>query len=307
MSLNDATTLHELLEGVRRGLWSPAAAQARADELNRGPLNPLDSSTFDVLRLHRWTVPMAICWIARRDKERVYEYWPLWQRFRWQWQAVSWRFHSKSGESVDGNGYALVEADEDTSYFHWLDHADDGSQPASPHITYTAARSELWERLKDGQLIAEGRLPQPSTQSSLPKTLWTEIDPRRWQTMRIDEKAKDYDRLCCTVGDKTDRYLGDVLIRTFDLFRIWPEDLSDRLREGTTDRTTSPPNPDRKREIIRDVAANDPNWKAISNGEREAAVQAAFILAGYKTGWRIGMIRPAVRGTDHQWWTDSET
>lgn len=143
-----------LFAHLAAGMMTPDEAEAEAERLSVGPLNPMpDIADFDPMKEARWSFPMALAWIVWRDRDMVREYWPKWLDQKYHWRKFEER---QNGTDRSTHTHHLVPRLHDTALLDALrvdvsllsngDHAMEAEQ----------ANAELFIALTEGRLDPDG-------------------------------------------------------------------------------------------------------------------------------------------------------
>lgn len=204
----------QLITDARYGRITPQEAEARAKEAGLPPFEREPEFTaFDPMRQSRWSMVMAVAWIAWRDLQLVAE-----QGAEFRSQSTVWRYQVWNEPVDDGQrfetreGWFLESWHEATvirltivdAYMRHL-----GRMP-SAEFTPAKAEEELWRALADDRLKAEG----------FDRTgMLVEIPSREWEHLKLFEDGKR-DVLRYDALDREEPF-KNVRFRRIDLLRLW--------------------------------------------------------------------------------------
>lgn len=212
MSLRD-----DLISRARYGEITPE--QAEAEALANG-LEPFACKpalpAFDPMHETRWTITMAIAWIAWRDLELVRENYPGIRSEWWYWIFREWNEPIDGGTSFARRaGWFLETRPEATAVWLSLSEAvmEPGDElPASYQMKASEAKKVLWRSLSQGDLTAEALNEQGRP---------TDIPAREWSYLKLFEDGKR-DVLRYDALDRAEPFTK-VKLKRDDLMRLWPE------------------------------------------------------------------------------------
>lgn len=193
-------------------------AQAEAEAKSNG-LEPFASKptlpAFDPMLEPRWTITMAVAWIAWRDLEIVRDNCPGIRSEWWYWTYREERIPVDGGKSFDHRAGWILEPHREASTV-WLSLTEatikaELERPASAQMSASEAEKALWRRLSEGALIAEALNEQGRP---------IEIPARDWSYLKLfDDGRRDVLRF--EALDPTEPYT-QVKFRRDDLLRLWP-------------------------------------------------------------------------------------
>lgn len=201
-----------LLRELEFGRIELTAARAKAEAFGIELEGKADSSKFDPKEEGRWTIPMAIAWIASRDIDKV----------RWQWD--TWRdkhshFSLKKKWTDAGSGQTyegwFLESIGKASLF---DQSKGEVREASklnqayevPLQNIHSTQKDLWGKLKASKILAEGILNQ---------TDYRPIEKHLWQVLEPNEMPDGEDYIRNRINN--DRWSG-VTVPSEDVIKLWP-------------------------------------------------------------------------------------
>lgn len=216
MSKRSSNLREEILADALYGRITPEQAEARASEADLPPFERQpEFDAFDPMKKSRWSIVMAIAWVAWRDPQLVME-----QGAEFRSQSTIWRFREWN-EPVEGGqdfaqraGWFLETWHEATAMRIAVVDARMrhlGQLPPTVEFTPTQAEEELWRALSDDRLKGEG-FDRNGT--------LVEIPAREWEHLKLFEDGKRdvlrYDAL------NREEPFKDVRFRRIDLVRLWP-------------------------------------------------------------------------------------
>lgn len=201
----------ELIEEVKYGRMSPAAAEAKAAKLGFGPLaRTPDPGQFSPMEDVGWTLPMAVAWIAWRDPQKVLQFYDPYRAQCFDWHFRKWRV------GFDGpiyDGHFLEERPPATLVLLSLsEHIEMANEPGSGRSRRVReAESQLWKALQEGRLEASGipRLDCPRV--GIPAHEWHDLKA-------VEEGGRDVlrdGRLSANSYDK-------IVIARQSVLALWP-------------------------------------------------------------------------------------
>jgi hypothetical protein len=169
----------ELISLARLGEITPEEAEAEAAANRWEPFaREPDPAEFDPMLEPRWSIVMAVAWIAWRDKRLVRENWAAFRAECRHWVFKPWnqpvengtRFARREGSFLEPwSGattirLALVE----------LSLTRQGQSPATGQMSVAKAQKALWRTLGDGTLVAEA-LDVDGKPVDVPKREWSHL------------------------------------------------------------------------------------------------------------------------------------
>ena len=170
MAIIDQQLSNALFEAVESGRFTPARAEAIAARLGLPQLNP--PPAYDPAKVDRWTLPMALAWIAYRDLGEVAQ-WAVEYRDQARiWAPAGSPFlgkvlHDRWENTRPSIDETLRHITLDRAYAEAM-HPGAQAIPAQP-------RALLWKALGDG-LQAVGY--SAGALVEIPKYQWSELEPR---------------------------------------------------------------------------------------------------------------------------------
>jgi hypothetical protein len=217
----------ELITLARYGKVTPQEAEAEArasgsDPFEHQPVLP----AFDPLQESRWTIVMAVAWIAWRDYRRVREHCPGFRSKCTHWIFREWNEPVEDGKAFAPRaGWFLETWHEATtvrlSLLETILTARD-ELPPTRQMTVGKAEEALWRALSDGHLIAEALNDHGKP---------VDIPAREWSYLKLfEDGGRDvlrYDAL-----DRRDPFT-DVKLRRDALVTLWPAVKTGPDREHT--------------------------------------------------------------------------
>jgi len=206
---------NELISRAQQGEITPeiADAEAEANGLRAFASKP-EVSKFDPMNESRWSLTMALAWIAWRDIELVRMHWNAYRA-----ECRGWAFREWRQPVAEGTQFALrkgwfVETELPTNV-DLLRLCDDEMRlhsrlPVTTKRTISDALDALKEFLADGALIAEAIEITTGKDAAIPD--------RSWSFLALQQE-QDQDVLRSTSGTSGFRNLK--FLRR-DLLRLWP-------------------------------------------------------------------------------------
>lgn len=206
----------ELITLARYGKVTPeeAEAEARANGLEPFERHP-ELPAFDPMRESRWTIVMAMAWIAWRDIRRVRENCVGFRSECTHWIFREWNEPIENGkEFAQRAGWFLETWHEATtvrlSLLETILKAK-GELPETFQMPVREAEKALWRALSDGHLTAEAL-----NENGRP----VDIPAREWSYLKLFEDGKR-DVLRYDALDRRDPFT-EVKLRRDDLITLWP-------------------------------------------------------------------------------------
>lgn len=216
----------DILSRARCGAITPDEAEAEA---RNGGLPPFetqpDLAQFDPMAESRWSIVMAVAWIAWRDVQLVMEQGSGFRSLATHWKHREWNEAINGGtEFAKRSGWFLENWSEPTTVRLAL--ADlvmrrHGTRPTTAASEPVLAEIELWRALSEGLLNGEG-FDRDGRLVDIPAREWTHLK-------LFEDGQKDvlrYDAL-----DRFEPYT-QVNFRRDDLLRIWPQAKSTAKRQS---------------------------------------------------------------------------
>ena len=215
-SKSDFDRRNEIISLARYGKITPEAAEAEAAANGWKPFATQPSvPEFEPMRESRWTITMAIAWIAWRDLKLVRENSQKFSSECWHWFFREWQQPDNSGERFQRHeGWFLESWSEPTAVRllieeKWLERHN--ALPPTTRLSVTDAEGALWDALGNQQLVAEAL-----DSSGIP----VDVPPREWSYLKLFEEGKR-DSLKYDVLDRVNPY-REVKLRRHDVLRLWP-------------------------------------------------------------------------------------
>ena len=215
-SKSDFDRRNEIISLARYGKITPEEAEAEAAANGWKPFATQPSMPeFDPMRESRWTITMAIAWIAWRDESRVRQNSLRFSAECWHWIWREWNEASNGREELaPRQGWFLEQWSEPTAFRLrieelWLKRAN--ALPSTTQLSILEAERGLWEALMDERLVAEAL-----DSTGLP----VQIPAGQWPYLQLFEDGKrdvvKYDAL-----DRVPPYT-EVKLKRVDLLQLWP-------------------------------------------------------------------------------------
>lgn len=207
---------NELITLARYGKITPKDAEAAAKAQGLPPFERQpDLPAFDPMREPRWTIVMAVCWIAWRDIGEVRRNCPGFASKRTHWLWRRWNEVVENGTKFAAReGWFLEIWDEATTVRLGLLEKiakAEGELPATWQTSIGGAERALWHALADGYLTAEAMTPERQP---------VDIPAREWSYLKLYEDGKrDVLRYDALVRREPFR---EVKLKRNDLLRLWP-------------------------------------------------------------------------------------
>ena len=205
---------NKLIAMARYGKITPAEAEAEAVAAGLAPFAQQPAlPDFDPMLDARWSIVMAVAWIAWRDLTRVRENCSAFRS-----ESVHWVFREWNEPINDGTAFAAQKgwflerwSEPTTVRLSILERFRD-ELPASWCMSVPEAEKALWRALSDGHLVAEA-LSRDGKPVDIPE--------REWSYLKLFEDGKR-DVLRYDVLDRDDPFTA-VKLKRDDLLRLWPE------------------------------------------------------------------------------------
>lgn len=222
----------KLIDMVRRGQLSPAEAELEAQKQGCGPLatkpNPIE---FDPNEMPWWSLPMAIAWIAWRNRASVREHCAEY-RDKWlDWVPVSWYAPSQDGnDSGRIAGHELKAAAPSTVCYLSLAETllkSEGQLPGPAMMSVSEAEKQLFTALAAGRIVGVAK-------DDVGRVV--EIPQREWPYLKLFTE-KERDVLKHHALDQQPAF-SDIRLERDKLRGLWGEYLIERymiepmMREG---------------------------------------------------------------------------
>jgi hypothetical protein len=206
----------ELISLARYGKITPQEAEAEAAASGFEPFEQQpELPAFDPMLESRWSIVMAVAWIAWRDLRLVRE-----NCTRFRSQSTYWLFREWNEPVNNGTAFARREgwfletwSEATTVRLHLLEailKAKD-ELPPSRRITVPEAEKALWQALSDGHLAAEALNSERQP---------VDVPQREWSYLKLFEDGKR-DVLRYDALDRQASFTNAKLKRD-DLLRLWP-------------------------------------------------------------------------------------
>src|SRR6185312_3042497 len=167
-----------LFARVARGELEPEDAEREAETAGCGPLNRVPAPPlFDPMCKSRWSIPMVIEWIMSRNADDVRQVDNEYRAECREWRFRKDRVPAEGGDSREQNGWVLEELHPITtnSLELWL-------EPTGCR----RALAELWGKLQQEELIAEGLPCSGGPRVKIPSLEWSDLEPRE------EGRAREY-------------------------------------------------------------------------------------------------------------------
>jgi hypothetical protein len=204
----------ELITLARYGKITPEEAEAEAAARGEEPFaRQPQLPAFDPMAESRWTIVMAVAWIAWRDFRLVRENCPGFSAEATHWVFRHWN-EAAGTEFRPQKGWWLETWSEATTVrLALLEAALEAKDemPATAQMPARDAQNVLWQALLDGHLVAEAR-----DQDGRP----TDIPAREWSYLNLFEDGKR-DALKYDALDRREPFT-EVKLKRDDLLRLWP-------------------------------------------------------------------------------------
>jgi hypothetical protein len=141
------------------GKLTPEEAEREAERLGFGPLaRKPDPGKFDPDKMHWWSLPMAVAWIAWRNSSSVREHCAEYAEKCLYWISGSWNVPVNNGtEFARVDGYALKTLGQSTVCRLLLAEAylsSTKSLPLTTIMTVGEAEKQLFADLAAGRIVA---------------------------------------------------------------------------------------------------------------------------------------------------------
>jgi hypothetical protein len=203
----------KLITQARYGEITPKQAEAEAAANGLEPFERTpDLPQFDPKLESRWSIVMALAWIAWRDFESVRNQIPEFRAEATYWIFREWNEPVNNGtEFARRKGWFLETWSRPTTFLLTLLQSHASSEEERPaRMTIREAEAALWRALSDEDLWAEGFDAQGRV---------TRIPSMEWTHLKLFEDGKKdvfrYDAL-----DRSEPY-REVRFKRDDLLRIW--------------------------------------------------------------------------------------
>ncbi len=198
----------DLLEQVRLGTLTPGQAELAAREAGLGPLAPEpDPARFDPMAELRWTLPMAVAWIAWRSPDAVREQWNAYRAERRVWRPITWK---QTLSAVVREGAELQPVGEASLALMLL--GDVEPRPPSSKMSVNDALKKLYVAFAHGEVSVRATELGTLRRVKIPPAAWPEM---KW----IEEKGG----WLVPRSSGTESYV-DVTLESKDVLAAWPRD-----------------------------------------------------------------------------------
>jgi hypothetical protein len=208
-----------LIDRVRRGQIGPDEAELEAKKQGFGPLatkpNPF---AFDPDEMPWWSLPMAVAWIAWRNRTSVQEHCAEY-RDKWLiWICGSWSLPTEDGNEfkrIDGHELKTVGPSTVCRLSlseTWL--KSKGQLPTTTKMTVSEAEKQLFAALAAGRI---GAIAKDATGNvvDIPKREWPYLE--LWEDGQRDVLKHD--------SLEQPAAFSDIKLARDDLKKLWEEDL----------------------------------------------------------------------------------
>jgi hypothetical protein len=206
-----------LIDQVRRGQITPDEAELEAEKQGFGPLattpDPID---FDLEGMPWWSLPMALAWIAWRERKRVREHCAEYRNDWLIWVPGSWNVPTDDGaEFARIDGHELKAVGPSTACRLEMIETNlksTGLLPPTTRMAVSQAEKQLFATLAAGQIVAvakdvEGRI--------------VDVPQREWPYLQLFEENQR-DVLKFDPLDRDAAY-SEIKIPRDELRRVWRE------------------------------------------------------------------------------------
>jgi hypothetical protein len=204
-----------LITRAQYGEITPAQAEAEAaaNGLAAFERTP-DLPQFDPRLESRWSIVMALAWIAWRDFESVREQVPEFRAESTYWIFREWNEPVNNGtEFALRKGWFLETWCRPTTFLltmRQIHASSEKERPSTARMTIREAEAALWQALSDEHLWAEGFDAQGKV---------TRIPSMEWAHLKLFEDGKQ-DVFRYNALDRSEPYT-EVRFKRDDLFRLW--------------------------------------------------------------------------------------
>jgi hypothetical protein len=176
----------ELISLVRRGKITPQQAEAEAAMRGWPPFERKPQlGAFDPMRESRWSIVMAIAWIAWRDLEQTRQQTAAFRSESTHWIFREWDQPIKSGTVFARRAGWFLEtwSEPTTMRLALLEKILEakGKLPLTRLMSVADAEEELWRALSEGRLVAEARDANGGP---------VDIPEREWTYLKLFEERK---------------------------------------------------------------------------------------------------------------------
>jgi len=206
----------EILYLARQEEITPQEAEAMAAAEGLPPFEQQpELPAFDPMEESRWSIVMAVAWIAWRDIDLVRENCPGFRSKSTHWIFREWNSLAPNGVDVVPQKGWFLETWSDATTFRLLILESifmaRAQLPSSTAMTVDQAEKALWQALSESRLVAEGL-----NRDGVP----VDIPAREWSYLKLFEDGRrdvlKYDAL-----DRLQPYT-DVKLRREQLMAEWP-------------------------------------------------------------------------------------
>jgi hypothetical protein len=212
---NGNRTRDDLIELVRYGNLKPGEAEAEAAANGWPPLAfepPLPA--FDPIQVTRWSIVMAIAWIAWRDIDVVRRQQSDFRAECTHWLFRHWQEPSATGARFKKRSGWFLESWNDTStarlaLLQAIRTADDNSP--TMQMPVREAEASLWRALSDGLVVAIALDPRGKP---------LDIPQRDWAYLKLFEE-RNHDALKYNALDPEQPFTETKIPRD-DILKLWP-------------------------------------------------------------------------------------
>ena len=206
-----------LISKVQHGELTPQQAEAEAAANGLPPFERTpDLAKYDPLTESRWTLVMAVAWIAWRDIRRVQESGAEFRSESTLWRYREWNKPTDGGTKFSlQKGWFLESWSEPTTIRLAFLEIIERQKRQLPHTTCMSvgeAEKDLWRALSEGQLVAEA-LDDHGKPVDIPQ--------REWSYLKLFEDGKR-DVLKYEPLDRNEPFTNLKLKRD-DVRSLWPE------------------------------------------------------------------------------------
>jgi hypothetical protein len=205
---------------------TPEQAEAEAKAAGLPPFESQPGrAEFDPMDESRWSIIMAIAWIAWRDPELVMRQGPEYRTRCASWVPREWNQLAQNGKSFANRKGWFLEPWPKVSAMTLTMIDNDlrgrGHLPESAHPTPGQAEKELWRALSEERLKAEGFDKRGAL---------VEIPAREWAHLKLFEE-RSLDVFKYAAMDTEEPYT-QVRFRRDDLTSLWPREYAKAKSEG---------------------------------------------------------------------------
>jgi hypothetical protein len=206
----------DLLSLAQYGKITSAQAEAKASEMGWPPFERQPAlPAFDPMRDSRWSLVMAVAWIAWRDLMLVREQHAGFRAESTQWLFREWSSPAAGGTGVERHaGYFLETWSKSSSarlalLEKILESRD--QMPPTRQMPVATARETLWNALSEGLLVAEAL-------DTMGKPI--EIPDREWSYLKLYEE-RGVDALKHDALDSLPAFTA-IKLKREGLLTLWP-------------------------------------------------------------------------------------